>query len=335
MKEFLDKITAGNDLSFEESKNALGYLMDGHASHVEIGAFLMGLKSKGETPSEIAGAAQAMRERSIKIDTRGNNVIDVCGTGGDNSGSFNISTTTAFVVAAAGVRVAKHGNRSISSKSGSADVLNALGVNINLAPDRATQALDDIGITFLFAPDYHPAMKHVAPVRKALGTKTIFNMLGPLTNPAGTRRQFIGTYSRNAAKLMHDAAGMLDMENVCFVCTGDRFDEVILSEPSDVFEFKKGETSKVYKVDHHTFGYPHIDLSEIIGDTPEQNAAILLNLFIEKEKNAVFFITAANAAMALKASGFDNDINVCVRAAEEAILSGKALEKVQQLKAYA
>jgi len=243
MKIILEKITAGENLSFEESKQVMGFIMDGQASPEEIAGLLIGLKTKGETADEVAGAAHAMRTRSIKIDSRGNHVIDVCGTGGDNSGTFNISTTAAFVVAAAGIRVAKHGNRSITSKSGSADVLKALGININMTPERATEALDQVGLTFLFAPDYHPAMKHVAPVRRELGMKTIFNMLGPLTNPAGTKRQLIGTYSRSAAKLMHEAAAMLDMEQVSFVCTADRFDEIILSEPSDVYECGRTHTA--------------------------------------------------------------------------------------------
>ncbi len=335
MKEILEKITAGNDLNFEESKNAMGFLMDGRASPVEITALLVGLKTKGENPAEIAGAAQAMRERCVKLDVRNHQVIDVCGTGGDNSGTFNVSTAVAFVVAAAGVRVAKHGNRSISSRSGSADVLAALGININLKPARAAEALDEIGITFLFAPDYHPAMKHVAPVRRELGMKTIFNMLGPLTNPAGTKRQIIGTYSRTAAKLMHKAAGMLDMEQVYFVCTGDRFDEVILSEPADVFEYKSGKASRSYRVDHRTFGFPRVNTIELKGDTPEQNAGIMMDLFIKKEKNGVYYVTVANAAMALRASGYDDDIKNCVETAEDAILSGRALEKVKQLKAFA
>ena len=334
MKEILEKITAGEDLSFEESKNTMGFLMDGRASPVEIAALLVGLKTKGENPAEIAGAAQAMRERCVKLDVRDKQVIDVCGTGGDNSGTFNISTAVAFVAAAAGVKVAKHGNRSISSRSGSADVLAALGININLKPDRAAQALDEIGLTFLFAPDYHPAMKHVAPVRRELGMKTIFNMLGPLTNPAGTKYQIIGTYSRTAAQAMYEATGMLDMEQVYFVCSGDRFDEIILSEPADVFEYKRSGSSRSYQVDHHTFGFPPVNTTELRGDTPEQNARIMMDLFTRREKNGVFYVTVANAAMALRASGCDDDIKTCVEKAEDAILSGMAHEKVKQLKAF-
>jgi anthranilate phosphoribosyltransferase len=335
MKAMLEKITAGGDLSFRETEQVMGTLMDGNASPIEIAALLVGLKTKGETAEEVAGAAKAMRERSIRINKRGDAVIDVCGTGGDNSGTINISTAVAFVVAATGIRVAKHGNRSISSRSGSADVLKALGVNINLEPRKAEEALEQVGIAFLFAPDYHPAMKHVAPVRRELGMKTIFNMLGPLTNPAGAQRQLIGTYSLNAAKLMCEAAGMLDMQKVCFVCTADRYDEVILSEPTDVFEFDSGESARTYQVDHRTFGYPAVDPAEIGGDTPDQNAEIMLGLFKYRKKNAVFYVTAANAAMALQTAGYHADIGICLKAAEDAILSGAAMKKLDELRTYA
>ena len=335
MKAMLEKITAGEDLSFRETEQVMGTLMDGNASPVEMAALLVGLKTKGETAEEVAGAAKAMRERSIRINKRGDAVIDVCGTGGDNSGTINISTAVAFVVAATGIRVAKHGNRSISSRSGSADVLKALGVNINLEPRKAEEALEQVGIAFLFAPDYHPAMKHVAPVRRELGLKTIFNMLGPLTNPAGAQRQLIGTYNLTAAKLMCEAAGMLGMQRVCFVCTADRYDEVILSEPTDVFEFDAGESSRTYRVDHRTFGYPPVDPAEISGDTPEQNAEIMLDLFKNRKKNAVFYVTAANAAMALQTAGYNADIGSCLKAAEDAILSGAAMKKLDALRTYA
>jgi len=332
MKDKLEKIIRGNDLSFAESRESMGYIMDGTANHSEITAWLIALKMKGETAEEVAGSAQAMRERGIKILPSRNGVIDVCGTGGDNSGTFNISTTAAFVIAGAGVPVAKHGNRSISSKSGSADVMKALGININLSPERARAALEEIGITFLFAPDYHPAMKNVAPIRRELGIKTIFNILGPLTNPAGTKRQMIGTFNCHTANIMAQAADMLAMEKVCFVCTANHFDEITLSQPSDVFEYD-GQI-KHYQIDHSTFGYSPVDPQEICGDTPEENAAILLRLFEKKKKNAIFQVTAANAAMALWISGFDPAIKNCLAAAEDAILCGAALKKLKQLRKF-
>jgi anthranilate phosphoribosyltransferase len=334
MKDKLEKIIGGQDLSFEESRQSMGCIMDGTANQAEIAAWLIALKIKGETAEEVAGSAQAMRERSIKISSGKRGAIDVCGTGGDNSGTFNISTATAFVVAAAGIPVAKHGNRSISSKSGSADVMKALGININQPPQRAQAALEEIGITFLFAPDYHPAMKQVAPVRRELGMKTIFNILGPLTNPAGTKRQLIGTFNRKAAQTMVRAAQLLGMERVCFVCTADRYDEITLSQPTDIFEYEKDHELKQYQIDHTTFGYPPIDPGNISGNSPEENAAILLNLFVKKERDAIFQVIAANAAMALWIAGQDGDIRRCVAIAEEAILSDAALKKLQQLREF-
>jgi anthranilate phosphoribosyltransferase len=333
MKENLEKIISGQNLSFEESMNSMGHIMDGSANQTEIAAWLIALKIKGETAEEVAGSAQAMRERSIKITSRRDRIIDVCGTGGDNSGTFNISTTVAFVIAAAGVPVAKHGNRSVSSKCGSADLMKALGININLSPKRAQAALDEIGITFLFAPDYHPAMKNVAPVRRELGMKTIFNILGPLTNPAGTKRQMIGTYNCHTANIMAQAAHMLAMEKVCFVCTADQFDEITLTQPTDIFEYD-GQI-RHYQIDHTTFGYAPVDPLEICGNSPAENAAILLKLFEKKKKNAVFQVTAANAAMALWIAGYDPAIKNCLEAAEEAILCGAALKKLNQLKNFA
>jgi anthranilate phosphoribosyltransferase len=333
MKDNLEKIIGGQNLSFEESMNSMGYIMDGTANQAEIAAWLIALKIKGETAEEVAGSAQAMRERSIKITSCRERVIDVCGTGGDNSGTFNISTTVAFVIAAAGVPVAKHGNRSVSSKCGSADVMKALGININLPPLRAQAALDEIGITFLFAPDYHPAMKNVAPVRRELGMKTIFNILGPLTNPAGTKRQMIGTFNCHTANIMAQAAHMLAMERVCFVCTADQFDEITLTQPTDIFEYD-GQI-RHYQIDHSTFGYSPVDPEQICGNTPEENAAILLRLFKKKKKDAIFQVTAANAAMALWVAGYDPAVKNCLVAAEEAILCGAALKKLKQLRDFA
>jgi len=333
MKSNLEKIIGGHDLTFEESMNSMGQIMDGTANHSEIAAWLIAMKIKGETAEEVAGSAQAMRERSVKIMSNRSKVIDVCGTGGDNSGTFNISTAAAFVTAGAGVAVAKHGNRSVSSKCGSADVMKALGININMSPRQAQSALDEIGIAFLFAPDYHPAMKNVAPVRRELGMKTIFNILGPLTNPAGTKRQMIGTFNRHTANIMAQAAHILAMERVCFVCTADQFDEITLSQCTDIFEYD-GQI-KHYQIDHSTFGYSPVNPQDICGNSPEENAAILLKLFEKRKKNAVFQVSAANAAMALWVAGYDPALKNCLAAAEDSILSGAAYKKLKQLKAFA
>src|SRR3989339_148701 len=334
MKEYLEKIIAGEDLTFEESYAAMTKIMNGNVNNSHLAAFLIALKSKGETAEEIAGSVQAMRDKSIKINCSDNNVIDVCGTGGDNSGSFNISTATAFAAAGAGVKVAKHGNRSISSKCGSADVLQELGINVNLLPEQSEEALNTIGIAFLFAPLYHPAMKYAAPVRKELGIKTVFNMLGPLTNPAGVKRQMIGTFSIKAAETMCEAAKYLGHEKVCFVCSNDKFDEIHLGEETSVFEFNEKEKVPGYKISNDTFGYPKTKSDEIKGDSAERNAEIILDILDKKNRNSAYYITAANAAMGLYAAGYSNDLKKCAAAAEDSITSGSAYSKLIELKNF-
>jgi len=268
MKELIEQIAAGRDLTMEQARQAMDKLMSGEVNAAQTAAFLTALKCKGEAVPEVAGFAKSMREKSIKVPVNGMKAVDVCGTGGDHSGTFNISTAAAFVVAGAGVPVAKHGNRSVSSNSGSADVLIELGVPVELTPEQSAAALQQVGITFLFAPLYHPAMKHVAPVRRDLGLKTVFNILGPLTNPAGTRSQMIGTYSDITARKMAAAAEMLNMEKVCFVCNGDRFDEILLHQPSRVFEYTQQNGLSDYTVSAADFDLPSVALSEVQGCTP-------------------------------------------------------------------
>jgi len=332
IKEQLEKVIDGRHLAFDDARRLMLIIMEGQVNPSQIAALLTALKIKGEVPDEIAGFAMAMREKSVKLDIDDDNLIDVCGTGGDSSGTFNISTTSAFVVAGAGVKVAKHGNRSISSSSGSADVLKALGVNINLSPERSRQAIGEIGISFLFAPDYHPAMKHVAPVRKELAMKTVFNILGPLTNPAGTKKQVIGTFNSLAAERMVKAAVKLDMERVCFVCTENRFDEIVLSGKIQVFEYARTSGVHAKTLTHEDFGLPSVNQDQLKGATPEQNADILLKILSGEEKRAPYFVTLANAAMGLYVAGISDDLKLCTEKAKEVIASGKALEKLQALR---
>ena len=331
MQDYIKKIIGREDLSFGEARQAMNRIMSGTENHSRIAAFLAALKSKGETAQEVAGFAAAMRDNCVKVPVQENNIIDVCGTGGDVSGTFNISTATAFVVAGAGVRVAKHGNRSISSKSGSADVLAALGVNIDLDEQQAAQAIEEIGIAFLFAPRYHPAMKHVAPVRRELGMKTVFNILGPLTNPAATKRQLIGTYNLKAAQIMAEAAAHLDMEKVCFVCTDDHLDEITLTGETEVCEYSRSEGVKNYTLTNDDFGYPKLELDQLKGSSAEHNAEILRDVFNNAKKTPAFYVTAANAAMGLYCAGFSENLRTCREAAEESLLSGKARQKLKLL----
>ncbi len=330
IKLTLEKLLDKNDLAFNEAEEVANSLMSGEVNNSQIAALLTALRIKGETPNEIAGFANAMRNNGVKLNVTKENLIDVCGTGGDNSNSFNISTAVAFVVAGAGVNVAKHGNRSITSKSGSSDVLSELGVNIELTPEQSAKALEDIGITFLFAPIYHPAMKHVAPVRLELGFKTIFNVLGPLTNPANTTRQMIGTFNKDIATKMAEASKILEMDRVAFVCTNNQYDEITLTHKAKIIELNNSViTTK--EIDANTFGYDTIELSDIEGGTPNDNAQIIFDLFSSGARSIHFNVVAANAALALYTSGSFDNLKEAQNAAEDSILNGKALKKLKQL----
>lgn len=331
IKKYIEKIIDGEDLTFGESHDALSHIMQGEISDAQTASLLTALKMKGEAPSELAGFVRAMRSNSRKLQHDLDLVIDVCGTGGDNSGTFNISTAASFVVAAAGVAVAKHGNTSISSKSGSADVLEALGVNTKLSTDLSRKSLEEVGITFLFAPQYHPAMKHVAPVRKSLGFKTIFNMLGPLTNPAQTQIQMVGTFDQNAALKMRNALKYLEAKRFLFVNTLNKFDEVTLTGKTRVYEFNSDSTNN-FNLNPEDFNYPTLNLSSLQGSTSVENAKIIYNLLEGAEKTPAYYVVAANAALALFTSGICNDISSCKLMAEEAIDSRKALLKLEELK---
>lgn len=333
MKEYLEKVIEGDNLTFEEAYEVMYAVMSGEVNNSRIASLLTALRIKKETPEEVAGFVKAMRERVIKIKCDDENLIDVCGTGGDGSGTFNISTAVAFVVAGAGVKVAKHGNRSISSKSGSSDVLHELGVEIQLSPELSEKALNEIGIAFLFAPLYHPAMKHVAPIRKELEFRSIFNILGPLTNPAGTQRQLIGTFNDETAKLMIGSVKYLDMKKTCFICTNNKFDEITLTHETNVYEtLNSGMIT--YQLTNESFNFPSIELSEIQGGSVKENAEIIYKIFSGKEKTPAYYVVIANSALALKAAGISENLNDCIKIAEESVQSGKTLEKFNQLKEF-
>jgi anthranilate phosphoribosyltransferase len=334
IKEYIEQIASGKNLSVDEAFNVMSHIMNGECNNSLIAGLLLALRTKGETPEEVAGFVKAMREKSIKIKSFSENTIDVCGTGGDGSNTFNISTAASFVVAGAGIHVAKHGNRSVSSKSGSADVLTHLGININLSPVLAEEALNEIGITFLFAPLYHPAMKYAAEVRRELGMKTIFNILGPLTNPARTKKQMVGVFNDKTAHLMACASAYLDMERVLFLCTEDSFDEISLTAPTNIFEYNTGQEIKNYAVHSSTFDYYPINARSIRSDSTENNAKIILSVLQDKKISDAFNVIAANAAMAIHTAGFSDDILACKAAAEESILSGNAFSKLMSLKSF-
>jgi len=330
IKNMLQKLIDGKSLSLEEASDMMNEIMAGNVNPSLLSGILIALKSKGETAEEVAGFALAMRKNSIKLNITDDNVIDVCGTGGDSSGTFNISTAAAFVVAGAGVKVAKHGNRSISSNCGSADVLTELGVNINLPEEQSAKALEEIGITFLFAPKYHPAMKHAAHVRRELGMKTIFNLLGPLTNPAGVKKQIIGTFSDNAAKLLSQASHYLEFDKVCFLCAGNKYDEIILDQKTKMIEYNKDGLIES-EISAATFDYPEVGVNEIQGGEAKDNAQIILEIFKEKKRNGAFQTICANAAVALYSAGVSDDLKEYKDIAEESIVNGAAYDKLKSL----
>ena len=331
IKITLNKLFDKNDLTFLEAEEVGNLLMNGKVNNSQIASLLTALRIKGETANEIAGFANAMRNNGVKIKFDSENLIDVCGTGGDNSGSFNISTAAAFVVAGAGVNVAKHGNRSITSKSGSSDVLKELGVNIELTSEKSQKALEEIGITFLFAPIYHPSMKNVAPTRLELGFKTIFNVLGPLTNPASTTKQMIGTFNYDIAFKMAEAAKILKMVRVAFVCTNNQYDEITLTDSSQIVEINGDKPITIREINAETFNFPNILLDDIKGGTPFENSQIIRNIFNNQSSVSQFNVVIANAALALYTSGMYSSLSEAQETAVNSIKSGKALEKLNAL----
>jgi len=329
IKSYLNKIVEKENLSLVESYDAMLRIMSGDISNILISAFLIALKSKGETADEIAGFVRAMRDKSLKINV--DDAIDVCGTGGDSSNTFNISTAVAFVVAGAGIKVAKHGNRSVSSNSGSADVLKELGVNIEMNPQNAENTLSKIGITFLFAPLYHPAMKYAAKTRKELGTRTVFNIIGPLTNPASVKRQLVGTFNNTAAKLLCDASENLEYDRIKIICNANRFDEVLLNDETKVFEYSTINGQTHYSLTNNDFNYPEVDTKQLLTNNSKESAKMILNLLQNISANGTFHTVLANSALALKCAGYSDSLEACIFAAEESIISGAAFKKLKEL----
>ncbi len=333
MKQFIQKASEREDLTKEEASSAMRSIMEGQASEAQIAGFLMALRLKGEHPDEILGFVEVMREKSLKIKLDDPDAIDMCGTGGDNAGTFNISTVASFVVAGAGVTVAKHGNRSVSSSCGSADVLKALGVNIDLLPQKVEACINKVGIGFLFAPLFHPAMKHAAKPRAELGIKTCFNMLGPMTNPASVKRQLVGTFSDNAAFTMANVFSQLDSVRVLVIHAHDGLDEASLEVPTIVYDIHNKLFNGKYNIEPKLFGLPFTKKTLILGSTPEANATIAMDVLSGKKGPHRDYVLA-NAALGLLAAEKARVVQEGVKLAEESIDSGKALEKLQQLKDF-
>ena len=330
MKLQIEKCLSGTDLTVEESSLALETILTGQATEAQIGGLLIALRAKGETVNELVGFAQILRDRGIRIKIDDPDAIDMCGTGGDGLGTFNISTVSSFIVAGAGVTVAKHGNRSVTSQSGSADVLTALGVNVQCSANTVQDCINRIGIGFLFAPMFHPAMKHVAKPRMELGVRSIFNMLGPLINPAGVKRQLIGAYHPIAMQLLAGALRELGAVKACIVHSDDGLDEVTLSGSTGIMEVNGMGELSAYKIDPTDFGLPRYSLESIQGGDKETNAAIALSI-LRGEASPARDVTVANAAMGLYVSGKAETLPEGKDMAVESIDSGMAMEKLQYL----
>ena len=318
-----------HDLSASDMEAEMHSIMTGQATPAQIGGFLVGLRMKGETVDEIAAAAKVMRELATRVDVDGSHLVDTCGTGGDGASTFNISTASAIVTAAAGARVAKHGNRSVSSSSGSADVLEAAGVKLDLTPEQVAACIDRVGVGFLFAPQHHSAMKHAIGPRKEMRVRTLFNLLGPLTNPAGAPNQVLGVFSPDWVEPLARVLKRLGSEHVLVVHADDGLDEISIGAPTRVAELKGGDIS-VYTVTPEDFGLQRADLSAIAVADAEQSLAMIKAVFADQPGPARD-IVCLNAGAAIYAAGLASTLADGVVLAIEVIRSGKAGETHQSL----
>lgn len=327
------KVSQREDLTFEEAQAAMREIMEGLATQAQIGAYLMGLRLKGETVTEIAGSAAAMREVSRQLPVAFEGAVDTCGTGGDGSNTFNISTTASFIVAGAGVPVAKHGNRGASSKSGSADVLSALGVNLELPPEKVALCIQKVGIGFMFAVAFHPAMKHAIGPRREMGVRTVFNVLGPLTNPANVRRQVMGVYAKNLTESIAHVFKELGSEHVLVVHGEGGLDELTTTGVNFISELNKGAVT-TYTLDPAELGLKPVTLADIQGGEPADNARITREVLSGNGTTAQREIVLLNAAAGLTAADRVNNIREGLALAAQILDSGKALEKLEALVSY-
>ncbi|MFT5716970.1 MAG: anthranilate phosphoribosyltransferase [Oleiphilaceae bacterium] len=329
----LSKVVTGEHLSTEEMKLVMKQIMTGQASDAQIGGFLVALRMKGESIDEITGATQVMRELSTKVNVSGDYLVDTCGTGGDGANLFNVSTASAFVVAAAGGSVAKHGNRSISSSTGSADVLEAAGINLAITPEEVQRCIDEIGVGFMFAPAHHSAMKHAIGPRKQMAIRTIFNMLGPMTNPAGVSKQVIGVFSKDLCRPMAEVLSRLGSEHVLVVHASDGLDEITLSGETFVAELKDGQI-KEYTVLPSDFGFETQSLEGLSVDSAKESLALIKAALGKSQNEAAQkarAIITLNAGAAIYASGLADSLDEGIQRAADAIGSGLALAKLADL----
>ncbi len=324
----LEKLSRGEDLTHEESTFSMSHILTGDVPDTRISAFLFGMRSKGETIEELTAFVKTMRDAAIRLPVDASDAIDVCGTGGDHSGTFNISTASMFVVAGAGVKVLKHGNRSISSRSGSYDVLEQLGVIPALGPEQVASVYKETGVGFMFAPLFHPAMKHVMTARRELGMRTFFNILGPLLNPAGVKRQLIGAYSRDVAHTMIRILANLNSDYAITVHAHDGLDEVTTTTLTDTFELKHSVTSDVVRFDPADLGYETVETDLLKGGDAAHNAEIVRNVLSGTSTKAQRDIVELNATFAIHVSGVAASLNEAQQMAKESIDSGSAFKSL-------
>ena len=332
IQDALSRLLDGEDLSRAESRDVMGSIMAGEATPAQIGGFLVALRLKGETSAEIAGAAEAMRSHAIMVRPTRDDLVDTAGTGGDGGKTFNISTAAALVAAAAGAGVAKHGNRSVSSQSGSADVLEALGFELDLTPQRIADSIDTLGFGFMFAPVHHPAMRHAGPVRRELAARTVFNVLGPLTNPAGARAQVVGVYSPHLVPVIADVLAQLEARRAFVVHGAGGIDELSPAGPNLVCEVVEGAVTR-REIDPLDLGVPRCDPAELRGGDANANAARIRDVF-QGGNGGTRSAVLLNAAGAIAAGGGAHDLREGLELAREALDSGAAATRLDELVAF-
>jgi anthranilate phosphoribosyltransferase len=334
MKDIVTNVVSGKDMTSEEAQKAIKAIMSGQASDIEITALLTGLKIKGETPEEIAAFAKVMKEYALKIDPKvSGNMVDMCGTGGDKSNTFNISTAALFIVAGAGIPIAKHGNRAMTSKCGSADVLEALGVDLSTDPEKIKRSIEEVGIGFMFAPAHHSATKHVMPVRKALGYRTVFNILGPLTNPAGAKAQLMGVFDEELTEKLAEVFKLLGLERAMVVHGEPGLDELSTVGKTKVSELKDGIVNTYY-IRPEDYSLKRASIKDLLGGTPQENASTIRNIMNGSDTGPKKDITLLNAAAGIVVGGKAEDLKEGLMIARKALEDGKADKKLQQYIKY-
>ena len=330
LKPYIKKIVEGNTLTRAEASLAMDIIMQGNATPAQIAAFIIALRMKGETVEEITGCAEKMREHAIHIFPHASHLVDTCGTGGDLSGTFNISTVSALVAAGAGIPVAKHGNRSVSSRCGSADLLEALGVKIDIDPKKVEECIGKVGIGFIFAPNFHKAMRFAAPTRREIGVRTIFNLLGPLTNPARASAQLLGVFHPDLTETMAKVLRNLGVNHALVVHGLDGLDEISISDRTRVSHLREGKIEN-YLIKPEDFGMHPGKKEELLGGSAAENAELAIEILRGEEKGDRRKVVLLNAAAAIYISGKTKELREGVKFAEEAIDSGAAYQKLEQL----